>query len=418
MRHKIFSALIAMVLSVAWASQVPVSAEDNMVFDETKAANNDIQFHRPGSEGTASSGVCTSVPSSVELTNVPDPWRSLIEKTAPGYPEADMRLVAATLWTENRGWPDFEKDWAVSSAGAQGPWQFIPGTWASMGTDGDKDGVKDPNNPLDAVHAAFKHQLGSTGKPIIEGYNNDIEAGLSLKFNRSDTNLLYYMAKYNGSGAPDGVALKDFPRGQNADYVLYGYYLLTSGFTETWDETTGKSKPLSGSGDSSGSTGSAASCTSSETGVVNSAGFSFPLGMAKSAIDYLPCEKATCHHDGSAAADMFAPVGTKVFAIEDGTIETVKDGYDGISGCYSINFAGKSGWKYWIGHIKNPSVNPNQSVKAGSTIAEVGPTECAKMTMPHLHIDRGDPKGANGGYDDHRSSTLIPLLNQLYEELP
>ena len=116
---------------------------------------------------------------------------------------------------------------------------------------------------------------------------------------------------------------------------------------------------------------------------------------------------------------MFAPVGTSVFAIEDGTINTVKDGYDKIPGCFSINFTGKSGWKYWLGHIKSPTVSANQPVKAGDKIALVGESKCAKNTAPHLHIDRGGPeKGTPGGYDDQRSTTLIPLLDTLFEELP
>ena len=411
------SVLMSAVLVVTGVAS-PVLAEEGSTIDEGFYSGNDILFY--GIDAASKSGSCTelSVGSTGALTNVPDPWRSLIESTAPTYPNADMRLVAATLWIENRGWPAYDKKWAVSSASAAGPWQFIPSTWAIMGTDGDGDGKKDPNNPKDAVHAAFKHQLGSAGKPIMVGFNGGLEEGLSMKFQRDDSNLLYYLAKYNGSGAPDGVALKDFPRGQNADYVLYGYYLLASDFTRTWSgEANTKSVAIEGSG-IAGAT-STDDCGSSETGIVSSDGFSFPLGLAKSKIDYLPCGKTTCHHDGSPASDMFAPVGTSVFAIEDGRVDTVKDGYDGVSGCYSINFTGKSGWKYWLGHIKSPVVSASKSVKAGDKLAVVGESKCAKGTAPHLHIDRGGPqKGTPGGYDDQRSPTLIPLLDKLYEELP
>lgn len=198
---------------------------------------------------------------------------------------------------------------------------------------------------------------------------------------------------------------------------MYGYYLLTSNFTKTWNEGNG-SKDITGAGNT-GTGGAPASCTSNEVGFVNTDGFSFPLGLAKSKIDYLPCNKTTCHHDGTPASDMFAPVGTSVFAIEDGTVSTVKGGYDGYSECYSINFFGKSGWKYWYGHLQHPVVTGNKKVKAGQKLAVVGKTECAKKTSPHLHIDRGGPKkGEAGGYDCCRSETLIPLLNSLFEELP
>ncbi|MGI8809732.1 MAG: lytic murein transglycosylase [Acidimicrobiales bacterium] len=43
-----------------------------------------------------------------------------------------------------------------SSAGAVGPMQFLPSTWAAYGADGDGDGVSDVMNPIDAVHGAAR----------------------------------------------------------------------------------------------------------------------------------------------------------------------------------------------------------------------------------------------------------------------
>jgi len=371
-----------------------------------------------------------------DLTNVPEPWNSLISSTASLYPDVDPRLVAATLYIENRGWPDFDKNWAVSSAGAAGPWQFIPSTWASMGTDGDGDGIADPNNPKDAVHAAFKHQAGSAGKPIIEGYNGNIEEGWNLTFSRaSQETLLAYMANYNGSGAPTGVKLSEFPRNENSDYVRMAYYVLASNFTQTWDPATGQPVSISGGDATSEGASSALSgiCPSdtSAFGIVSADGFAFPVGgIPKDQLSnnqgVWPCPDA-CHHDGSGAFDIFASggndndtIGKPVYAIEDATIDYVSDNYSGQSGCFSIGLTGKSGWEYWYGHIQNPTVSSGQSVSAGEQIAQIGERRCTgNGSLPHLHIDRGPAVGVSGGnVGGNASKTLAPIINKLYEELP
>ena len=46
---------------------------------------------------------------------------------------------------------------ATSYAGAQGPMQFMPATFAAYGVDGNRDGIKDVHNPADAIYSAANY---------------------------------------------------------------------------------------------------------------------------------------------------------------------------------------------------------------------------------------------------------------------
>jgi transglycosylase-like protein with SLT domain len=52
---------------------------------------------------------------------------------------------------------DYGRNLNVSSAGAVGWMQFIPSSWRAYGVDANKDGEKDPYNPVDAVFAAARY---------------------------------------------------------------------------------------------------------------------------------------------------------------------------------------------------------------------------------------------------------------------
>ena len=64
----------------------------------------------------------------------------------------------------------------VSSAGAVGWMQFLPSTWKGYGVDANRDGRKDPYNPVDAICAAAKYLAASGGsddlRRAIFAYNH------------------------------------------------------------------------------------------------------------------------------------------------------------------------------------------------------------------------------------------------------
>ena len=52
---------------------------------------------------------------------------------------------------------DYGRNLNISSAGALGWMQFMPPTWAAYGVDANRDGEKDPFNPVDAIFAAARY---------------------------------------------------------------------------------------------------------------------------------------------------------------------------------------------------------------------------------------------------------------------
>jgi hypothetical protein len=69
-------------------------------------------------------------------------------------------VLAAINWVET----GFGTDLGNSSAGAEGWMQFEPESWASYGVDADGDGIKDPDDPWDAIFAAAR-LLSTDGAP-------------------------------------------------------------------------------------------------------------------------------------------------------------------------------------------------------------------------------------------------------------
>lgn len=80
------------------------------------------------------------------------------------------------------------RDGAISSGygtGAQGPLQFMPGTWASYGIDGNGDGVADINNAVDAIFGAANYLAAHGGVDNgLKFYGGDSEKAKSAARSR------------------------------------------------------------------------------------------------------------------------------------------------------------------------------------------------------------------------------------------
>src|SRR3954468_8195165 len=94
---------------------------------------------------------------------------------------------------------DYGRNLNVSTAGAVGWMQFIPSTWKMYGVDANKDGRKDPYNPVDAIFSAARYLKAA-------GYGKDIRRAV-FAYNHAgwyvDSVLL--RARLIGGASPDLV---------------------------------------------------------------------------------------------------------------------------------------------------------------------------------------------------------------------
>lgn len=151
-----------------------------------------------GVESTGSGAQAS--PSAVAQREIPPEYLDLYERAAERY-GLDWELLAAIGKVEcDHGRdpdPSCTRPGAVNAAGAGGPMQFLAGTWASYGVDGDGDGVKSRWDPADAIYGAARY-LRASGAPSDErraifAYNH---AGWYVD------EVLRIAGSYRGSAAP------------------------------------------------------------------------------------------------------------------------------------------------------------------------------------------------------------------------
>jgi murein DD-endopeptidase MepM/ murein hydrolase activator NlpD len=86
------------------------------------------------------------------------------------------------------------------------------------------------------------------------------------------------------------------------------------------------------------------------------------------------------HH----GVDIFAPRGTPVLAVSDGTVSRVRTG--GLGGRHIWVRDTKRGLSLYYAHLDRQLAHTGQRVRAGDTLGLVGNTGNARTTPPHLHF--------------------------------
>lgn len=250
--------------------------------------------------------------------------------------------------------------------------------------------------------------------------------------------LKYISEEMRVEGTSWNTAYHDMKRGGNIEDLTYDWVYYYEGAVDAsqprgvqdYDTRLTYAKQWlqkSGGGDAAGGGG----CGGVSGTAFVLGDYAWPVDIKKSEVDSgysWPCP-GNCHHDGTPAFDLSTKkavggddadvVGRAEFAITDGTISFMEI-YAGQAGCYLFYIdSSTDGYTYAYIHAGNPAVQVGDKVKVGQKVAEVGRRDCTgNGSYPHLHIDRGAPKGGPAGLVCCRDPGLVPIINKLYENLP
>jgi hypothetical protein len=139
-----------------------------------------------------------AAPSAFAVSDIPAEYLALYPRaaaTCPGLPWTVLAAIGSVESSHGRS-NDAGVHSGANQAGAMGPMQFLAGTWAAHGADGDGDGTRDVYRPADAVFGAANYLCASgAGDPgrlpdAIWAYNHadwyvDAVLALALRYGSS-----------------------------------------------------------------------------------------------------------------------------------------------------------------------------------------------------------------------------------------
>jgi murein DD-endopeptidase MepM/ murein hydrolase activator NlpD len=134
------------------------------------------------------------------------------------------------------------------------------------------------------------------------------------------------------------------------------------------------------------------------TAPLSAGGYVFPIFGPVSFGDSFGGPRANIPGGWHHGEDIFAPMGSPVLAVADGTIHTV--GFIKLGG-YRLWLRDQSGNEFYYAHLSayTPLAIEGRQVRAGDVIGFVGDTGDADGGLPHLHFEIHPAAMIGLGYD-------------------
>ncbi|GAB3583022.1 lytic transglycosylase domain-containing protein [Calidifontibacter terrae] len=129
--------------------------------------------------------------------SIPADWQAAYQRAGAKYGLPWTLLAGIGMEETEQG-----RNIHASVAGAQGPMQFMPATWASVGVDGDGDGKTDILSVPDAIFTAAHYLVLSGASKGTAGVRKAVYA-----YNHADwyvNDVLYYAQQYGGGTVSGG----------------------------------------------------------------------------------------------------------------------------------------------------------------------------------------------------------------------
>lgn len=318
---------------------------------------------------------------------------------------------------------NFGRNMGPSSAGALGWMQFMPSTWERWGLDGDGDGIANPWSPEDAIPAAARYLAASGGQADISqaifSYNHAqwyvdevqqlaqlfVAGGVDITFNLDKLQISLDNARgvvvrtnrklVKALGALRALSRHERSLGRRAaatsllsDRLALDRRTAQAGVVRAAaqarvDElraTLAQAETDLASARDRSVASSFSPAAGSLLGAPSfGSGYVFPVGGGPSLVSV-----SHYHHDYP-AADIAAPEGSPVYALDDAIVLrawTYPTGNCGIG--LSLRTADGQSWTYCHLSYLDPAVTAGVQLAAGTQLGLVGSTGHA--TGPHLHL--------------------------------